>query len=82
MRRGEKYKSFGIRLEDRYIVYESKNKKTAIPYTHIACIELSDNHVIIQTNSVERLIIKVDDKQTAEQLFEDILSFIERLYIG
>ncbi|WP_448584599.1 hypothetical protein [Thermocrinis sp.] len=81
MKRADIYKSYGVRLEDRYIVYELNNKKTAIPYAHIACVSLSDNLLIIQTDSVERLIIKLDDKQTAEQLFEDILTFIERLYI-
>jgi hypothetical protein len=36
---------------------------------------------MIQTDSVERVVIKFDTEDTANELFEDILVLIERLYI-
>jgi len=39
------------------------------------------NNLVIQTDSVERVVIKLDTEDTANALFEDILVLIERLYI-
>ncbi|WP_448588582.1 hypothetical protein [Thermocrinis sp.] len=50
MKRSEAYRNFGVRLEERYIIYETKNGKMAIPYAHIACVSFSDSLVVIQTN--------------------------------
>jgi len=80
-KRLEIYKSFGVRLENRFIIYETSNKKVAIPYHHIAYLNLSGENLVIQTDSMERLTINLNDKETAEKLFEDILIFIERLHI-
>jgi len=80
-KRLEKYKSFGVRLENRFIIYETSNKKVVIPYYHIAYLSLSGENLVIQTDSMERITINLNDKETAEKLFEDILTFIERLHI-
>jgi hypothetical protein len=52
-----------------------------VPYSHIAFLSVSKNNLVIQTDSVERVVIKLDTEDTANELFEDILVSIERLYI-
>jgi hypothetical protein len=81
MKRSEKYLKFGVKLEDRYLIYEEENRKVAVPYAHIAFLSVSKNDLVIQTNSMEKVVIKLDTEDTANALFEDILVFIERLYI-
>jgi len=81
MKRSERYVKFGVRLEDRYLIYEEENRRVAVPYAHIAFLYVSKNNLVIQTDSVERLVIKLDIEDTANALFEDILVLIERLYI-
>jgi hypothetical protein len=81
MKRSEKYLRFGVRLEDRYLIYEDENRKVAVPYSHMAFLYVSKNNLVIQTDSVERIVIKLDTEDTANELFEDILVLIERLYI-
>ena len=81
MKRSEKYLKYGVKLEDRYLIYEEGNRKVAVPYAHIAFLSVSKNNLVIQTNSVERVVIKLDTEDTANKLFEDILVSIERLYI-
>ncbi len=82
MKRSEKYLKYGVKLEDRYLIYEEKNRRVAVPYAHIAFLSVSKNNLVIQTNSVERVVIKLDTEDTANALFEDILVSIERLYIA
>jgi uncharacterized protein YjaZ len=81
MKRNERYVKFGVKLEDRYLIYEEKNRKVAVPYSHMAFLYVSKNNLVIQTDSVERIVIKLDTEDTANELFEDILVLIERLYI-
>jgi len=81
MKRSEKYLKYGIKLEDRYLIYEEENRKVAIPYSHMAFLYVSKNNLVIQTDSVERVVIKLDTEDTANELFEDILVYIERLYL-
>jgi hypothetical protein len=81
MKRSEKYLKYGVKLEDRYLIYEEENRKVAVPYSHMAFLSVSKNNLVIQTDSVERIVIKLDTEDTANALFEDILVFIERLYI-
>jgi hypothetical protein len=81
MKRNERYVEFGVKLEDRYLIYEEENRKVAVPYSHMAFLYVSKNNLVIQTDSVERVIIKLDTEDTANELFEDILVLIERLYI-
>jgi len=81
MKRSEKYLRFGVRLEDRYLIYEDENRKVAVPYAHMAFLYVSKNNLVIQTDSVERIVIKLDTEDTANELFEDILVLIERLFI-
>jgi hypothetical protein len=81
VKRSERYVEFGVKLEDRYLIYEEENRKVAIPYSHIAFLYVSKNNLVIQTDSVERIVIKLDTEDTANELFEDILVLIERLYI-
>jgi uncharacterized protein YjaZ len=81
MKRNERYVKFGVKLEDRYLIYEEKNRKVAVPYSHMAFLYVSKNNLVIQTDSVERVVIKLDTEDTANELFEDILVLIERLYI-
>jgi hypothetical protein len=81
MKRNEKYLRFGVRLEDRYLIYEDENRRVAVPYAHMAFLYVSKNNLVIQTDSVERIVIKLDAEDTANELFEDILVLIERLYI-
>jgi hypothetical protein len=52
-----------------------------VPYAHMAFLYVSKNNLVIQTDSVERVVIKLDTEDTANELFEDILISIERLYI-
>jgi len=47
----------------------------------MAFLYVSKNNLVIQTDSVERVVIKLDTEDTANELFEDILVLIERLYI-
>jgi hypothetical protein len=47
----------------------------------MAFLYVSKNNLVIQTDSVERIVIKLDTEDTANELFEDILVLIERLYI-
>ncbi len=81
MKRSEKYLRFGVKLEDRYLIYEEENRKVAVPYSHIAFLYVSKNNLVIQTDSVERVVIKLDTEDTANELLEHILVLIERLYI-
>jgi len=81
MKGNERYLMFGVKLEDRYLIYEEENRRVAVPYAHIAFLYVSKNNLVIQTDSVERLVIKLDIEDTANALFEDILVLIERLYI-
>jgi hypothetical protein len=81
MKRGEKYLKYGIKLEDRYLIYEEGTRRVAVPYSHIAFLYVSKNNLVIQTDSVERVVVKLDTEDTANKLFEDILVSIERLYI-
>ena len=81
MKRSEKYLRFGVKLEDRYLIYEEKNRRVAVPYSHMAFLYVSKTNLVIQTDSVERIVIKLDAEDTANELFEDILVLIERLYI-
>ncbi|MFZ8787068.1 hypothetical protein [Thermocrinis sp.] len=81
MKRSEKYLEFGVKLEDRYLIYEEQNRKVAVPYSHMAFLYVSKTNLVIQTDSVERIVIKLDTEDTANELFEDILVLIERLYI-
>jgi hypothetical protein len=81
MKRSEKYLKYGVKLEDRYLIYEEGNCRVAVPYSHIAFLSVSKNNLVIQTDSVERVVIKLDTEDTANELFEDILVSIERLYI-
>jgi hypothetical protein len=81
MKRSEKYLRFGVKLEDRYLIYEEQNRKVAVPYSHMAFLYVSKTNLVIQTDSVERIVIKLDTEDTANELFEDILVLIERLYI-
>jgi hypothetical protein len=81
MKRNERYVEFGVKLEDRYLIYEEENRKVAVPYSHMAFLYVSKNNLVIQTDSVERIVIKLDTEDTANELFEDILVLIERLYI-
>jgi hypothetical protein len=81
MKRSEKYVKFGVKLEDRYLIYKEENRQVAVPYSHMAFLYVSKNNLVIQTDSVERVVIKLDTENTANELFEDILVLIERLYI-
>jgi hypothetical protein len=81
MKRSEKYLRFGVKLEDRYLIYEEENRKVAVPYSHMAFLYVSKSNLVIQTDSVERIVIKLDTEDTANELFEEILVLIERLYI-
>ncbi len=81
MKRGEKYLRFGVKLEDRYLIYEEENRRVAVPYAHIAFLYVSKNNLVIQTDSMEKVVVKLDTEDTANELFEDILVLIERLYI-
>ncbi|MCC6063204.1 MAG: hypothetical protein LM570_01530 [Thermocrinis sp.] len=81
MKRSEKYLKYGVKLEDRYLIYEEEDRRVAVPYAHIAFLSVSKNNLVIQTNSMEKVVIKLDTEDTANELFEDILVFIERLYI-
>jgi len=81
MKRSERYVKFGVKLEDRYLIYKEEKRKVAVPYSHIAFLYVSKNNLVIQTDSVERVVIKLDTEDTANELFEDILVLIERLYI-
>jgi hypothetical protein len=81
MKRSEKYLKYGVKLEDRYLIYEEENRRVAVPYAHIAFLSVSKNDLVIQTNSMEKVVIKLDTEDTANALFEDILVYIERLYI-
>ncbi len=63
------------------MIYEEENRKVAVPYSHMAFLYVSKNNLVIQTDSVERIVIKLDTEDTANELFEDILVLIERLYI-
>lgn len=81
MKRSERYVKFGVKLEDRYLIYKEENRKVAVPYSHTAFLYVSKNNLVIQTDSVERVVIKLDTEDTANELFEDILVLIERLYI-
>jgi hypothetical protein len=81
VKRSERYVEFGVKLEDRYLIYEEENRRVAVPYSHIAFLYVSKNNLVIQTDSVERIVIKLDTEDTANELFEDILVLIERLYI-
>ncbi|WP_299200198.1 hypothetical protein [Thermocrinis sp.] len=80
MKRSEKYLRFGVKLEDRYLIYEEEHRRVAVPYAHIAFLYVSKNNLVIQTDSVERVVIKLDTENTANELFEDILVSIQRLY--
>jgi len=81
MKRSERYVKFGVKLEDRYLIYKEENRQVAVPYSHMAFLYVSKNNLVIQTDSVERVVIKLDTEDTANELFEDILVLIERLYI-
>jgi hypothetical protein len=81
MKKSEKYLKYGVKLEDRYLIYEEENRRVAVPYAHIAFLSVSKNDLVIQTNSMEKVVIKLDTEDTANALFEDILVYIERLYI-
>ena len=81
MKRSEKYLKYGVKLEDRYLIYEEEHRRIAVPYSHITFLSVSKNNLVIQTDSVERVVIKLDTEDTANELFEDILVLIERLYI-
>jgi hypothetical protein len=81
MKRNEKYLKYGVKLEGRYLFYEEENRRVAVPYSHMAFLYVSKNNLVIQTDSVERVVIKLDTEDTANELFEDILVLIERLYI-
>jgi len=81
MKRSEKYLKYGVKLEDRYLIYEEEDRRVAVPYAHIAFLSVSKNNLVIQTNSMEKVVIKLDTEDTANALFEDILVFIQRLYI-
>ena len=81
MKRSEKYLRFGVKLEDRYLIYEEENRRVAVPYSHMAFLYVSKSNLVIQTDSIERIVIKLDTEDTANELFEDILVSIERLYI-
>jgi hypothetical protein len=81
MKRSERYVEFGVKLEDRYLIYEEENRRVAVPYSHMAFLYVSKNNLVIQTDSIERVVIKLDTEDTDNELFEDILVLIERLYI-
>jgi hypothetical protein len=81
MKTSERYVKFGLKLEDRYLIYKEGKRRVAVPYAHIAFLYVSKNNLVIQTDSVERVVIKLDTEDTANELFEDILVLIERLYI-
>jgi len=78
MKRSEKYLKYGVKLEDRYLIYEEEDRRVAVPYAHIAFLSVSKNNLVIQTNSMEKVVIKLDTEDTANELFEDILVFIRR----
>jgi hypothetical protein len=59
MKRNERYAEFGVKLEDRYLIYEEENRKVAVPYYHMAFLYVSKNNLVIQTDSVERVVIKL-----------------------
>jgi hypothetical protein len=82
MKRSERYLKYGVKLEDRYLIYEEGKRRVAVPYAHIAFLSVSKNNLVIQTNSMEKVVIKLDTEDTANALFEDILVSIERLYIA
>jgi hypothetical protein len=52
-----------------------------VPYSQIAFLYVSKNNLVIRTDSIERVVINLDIEDTADELFEDILVSIERLYI-
>ncbi len=77
----EELKKLGIELESRYLIYRTKERVVAIPYYHIRTLELKGNRVIVQTGSVERLVIELSSDRLASELFNELLIHIERVYI-
>jgi hypothetical protein len=65
MKRSEKHVKFRVKLEDRYLIYEEENHKVAVPYSHMAFLYVLKNNLVIQTESVERIVIKLDTENTA-----------------
>jgi len=65
MKRSGKYVKFGVKLEDRYLIYKEENRQVAVPYSHMAFLYVSKNNLVIQTDSVERVVIKLDTENTA-----------------
>ena len=49
MKRSEKYLKYGVKLEDRYLIYKEENRRVAVPYAHIAFLYVSKNNLVIQT---------------------------------
>jgi hypothetical protein len=51
MKGNERYVEFGVKLEDRYLIYEEENRRVAVPYSHMAFLYVSKNNLVIQTDA-------------------------------
>jgi len=51
MKRNERYLMFGVKLEDRYLIYEEENRRVAVPYYHMDFLYVSKNNLVIQTDA-------------------------------
>ncbi|MFN3813902.1 MAG: hypothetical protein ACK4SM_04690 [Aquificaceae bacterium] len=71
----------GITIEDRYMIYSSKDTTYIIPYSHIRTIEVKGNKLTIYTGGVERMVITMKDENTAKLLLEAVLTGIEKIYL-
>ncbi|MFN3947852.1 MAG: hypothetical protein ACK4LA_07175 [Aquificaceae bacterium] len=78
----EELKSLGITLESRYMIYTAEDRTLVIPYYHIRTLELKNDKVIIQTGSVEKIVIHLPSDTLANILFEELLLHIERIYLS
>lgn len=77
----EEFKSLGIDLESRYLIYRKKDKIVAIPYNHIIAIELKGERVSIQTGGLEKITIQLPSDHLASLLFEELLLQVEKTYL-
>lgn len=71
----------GIVLESRYMIYRSDRSLYVVPYAHIRTVEKRANTVILYTGGIERISISFEDEKETDMFLEELLIYIERVYL-
>lgn len=77
----EQLRNHGVEIDSRHLIYRSKDRILAIPYSHIRLIEFKDNKVILYTGGIEKVVIDLPHEGLSMALFQDILLQIEKLHL-